>query len=194
MDVRPAGYTGGMHGFARREFQLMLLRRMADFQPLLVEDAHTELGATRAQYLAAHHRWQSMLRSRSAPQGLELYEAVLGPPDGERKDPFGDITLTALSWRIGALWPDLRYELLLGDAGGVLNGWLVRPAESPVPELGSDPARLKPWSCVVSDAVITIPGARQSNPEIPSRWLVRAGDQRLIFVHGLLQSVTSTAE
>jgi hypothetical protein len=183
-----------MHGFARREFQLMLLRRMADFQPLLVEDAHTDLGATRAQYLAAHHRWQSMLRSRSAPKGLDLYEAVLGPPDAERQEPFGDITVTALSWRLGALWPDLRYEVLLGDAGGVLNGWLVRPPESPVPELAGDPKQLRPWSCVVSDAVIKIPDARQSNPETPSQWLVQAADQRMIFVHGLLQSVTSTAE
>ena len=28
-----------MRGYARREFELMLLRRMADFQPEMVEDA-----------------------------------------------------------------------------------------------------------------------------------------------------------
>jgi hypothetical protein len=49
-----------MRGFARREFQLMLLRRMADFQPELVARAYAKAGATRADYLAAHNRWQSL--------------------------------------------------------------------------------------------------------------------------------------
>src|SRR5215470_8676188 len=51
---------------------LMLLRRMADYQPDLVAWAIAELGATPAQYRAAHNRWQSLLRARRAPSGLTL--------------------------------------------------------------------------------------------------------------------------
>jgi hypothetical protein len=175
-----------MRGFARREFQLMLLRRMADFQPELVELAYGDLGATRADYLAAHNRWQSMLRSPRAPQELALYEAALGPADDERTATFGDVTQTALTWRLAGLWPDLRWELLVGFGGFVLNGWLVRAREAPAPSL----ERLDPWSCVVGDVLTGIPGASQTNPEIPSRWLVHANGHRLVFVHGLLQAAT----
>ncbi len=175
-----------MRGFARREFQLMLLRRMADFQPELVELACADLGATRAEYRAACNRWQSMLRSPRAPQDFALYEAALGPADAERHETFGDVTLTALTWRLAGLWPDLRWELMVGYDGLVLNGWLVRAPEAPAPSL----ERLDPWSCVVGDVLTGIPGASQTNPEIPSRWLVHANGQRLVFVHGLLQTAT----
>ena len=46
---------------------------------------------------------------------------------------------------------------------------------------------LAPWKCVVGDAIVAFPDARQVNPEVPSRWLVHAAGQRLVFVHGLLQ-------
>ncbi len=181
-----------MRGFARREFQLMLLRRMADFQPELVARAYASLHATRADYLAAHHRWQSLLRSGNAPEGLALYEAVLGPPDSEREEAVGDVTLTALSWPLTAgLWPDLRWELMVGFGGAVLNGWLVRATGTPVPSL---PAvglldQIAPWSCVVGDVLARLPTARQADPDVASRWFVIVGGQRLVFVHGLLQAV-----
>ena len=110
-----------VQGFARREFQLMLLRRTADFQPDLVEAAYAELGADRRAYMAAHTRWQTMLRSRRAPAGLDLYRAVLGPPDTERAERFGDVVLT-LDSGLGGLWPDLRWEVVVGTGGVVLNG------------------------------------------------------------------------
>lgn len=66
-----------MRGLARREFCLVLLRRMADLRPDLSKDPPTprcsharsgplqeghqalpRLGATRAQAHAAHTRWQ----------------------------------------------------------------------------------------------------------------------------------------
>ena len=52
-----------MKGFARFEFQLMLLRRMADLQPDLVADALSQLGASRAEARAAHRRWQELQHS-----------------------------------------------------------------------------------------------------------------------------------
>jgi len=170
--------------FTRREFQLMLLRRMADFQPGLVTAACAELGATHAQYMAAHNRWQAMLRSARAPLGLELYTAVLGPADGERPEEFGDVRVTAHIWRLPGLWPDLRWEVTAGAGGVALHGWLVRAPGLPVPSL----RRLLPWSCVVGDVLGRFPGARQENPEALSRWQLRVRGQRLVFVHGLLQA------
>ena len=145
----------------------MLLRRMADFQPELVARAYGAIRATRADYLAAHNRWQSLLRSSSAPQGLSLYEAVLGPPEGEREEAVGDVTLTKLTWPLtGGLWPDLRWELMVGFGGLVLNGWLVRAPDARVPSLPAVDRldRLEPWSCVVGDVLARYPAARQADP------------------------------
>lgn len=174
-----------MRGFATREYQLMLLRRMADFQPLLVEDAYTAFGATRAQYLAAHNRWQSMLFSKRAPRGLDLLQAVLGPPESARPVPVGDVAVTACYWRL-PLWPELRWEALIGDGDVVLNAWLVRP--EPLTNL-PPPSELPPWSCVIGDALHSYEDAQQVNPDVPVQWLVRAGGRELWFVHGLLQLV-----
>jgi hypothetical protein len=178
-----------MLGFARREFQLMLLRRMADYQPELVDAAVAELGATPAQYRAAHNRWQSMLRARRAPSGLALYRAVLGPPAEERAVEFGDVAVVACTWPLPGLWPELRWQAVVGAAGVVLEARLVR-AGAAVAELPAPP-RLAPWSCVIEDVVDRWPQARQIDPDVPSRWLVELDDRgatwRLWFVHGLLQ-------
>ncbi|MDI1465911.1 hypothetical protein QEZ54_33550 [Catellatospora sp. KI3] len=179
-----------MRGFARREFVFMLLRRMDDYQPELVEVAYTGLGAARADYLAAHHRWQQLLRSRRSPRGLDLYQAVIGPPDAERPVPFGDLTLTAYTWRLPGPWPDLRWEATTGTDGVVLHAWLVRaePSSAPPPRA---PDQVAPWSAVVDDVLGAYPGARQLDPEVASRWVVRtgsgAGAYDLVFVHGLYQ-------
>jgi hypothetical protein len=175
-----------VQGFARREFQLMLLRRMADFHPVLVADAYTALGATHKQYMAAHNRWQSLLRSARSPQGIDLYTAVLGPPDSERPTPFGDVTLNACRWRLAGLWPDLRYEAMVGVNGVVLHGWLVRAADSPTPDL-PDVYGIEPWSCVVGDVLARYPDGAQSDPQVPAQWQVHAAGRRLVFVHGLVQ-------
>lgn len=166
----------------------MLLRRMADFQPHLVEAARFEMGASHGEYMAAHNRWQTMLRSRRAPLGLALYRAVLGPPESEHPRQVGDVTITACSWKLPALWPDLRYEVIVGDGGVVLHGWLVRAPSSPVPALGK-PGDLAPWSCVVGDVGAKFPEALQKDPDIPHQWLVVVDNRQLWFVHGLFQLV-----
>lgn len=181
-----------MRGFARYEFQLMLLRRMADFQPELVAAACEQVGASRAVYLAAHNRWQNMLRSRRAPAGLALYRAVLGPPETERPWQWGDAAVTAHTWPLPGLWPSLRWEVLAGTGGAVVNAWLVRAPDSPAPPL-PPPDRLAPWSCVAGDVLAAHPEARYVEPDAPHRWLldVPAGGRlyRMVFVHGLLQLV-----
>jgi hypothetical protein len=188
MAVTAPCQSGPVRGFARREFELVLLRRMADFQPDLVAAAIQRAGATHAQYMAAHNRWQNLLHSRRAPAGLNLYWAVLGPPDDERERLWGDVVTTAHSWRLAGLWPDLRWQVLAGDGGAVLNGWLVRPPDQPVPEL---PAvdRLAPWSCVVGDITAQVLDVRVHEPDAPHRWRLDLSGYRLVFVHGLLQLV-----
>ena len=104
----------------------MLLRRMADFQPELVAAACERVGASRAVYLAAHNRWQNLLRSRRAPRGLALYRAVLGPAETERPRGWGDVTVTAHAWPLPGLWPWLRWEVLAGDGGAVANDLLMQ--------------------------------------------------------------------
>jgi hypothetical protein len=172
----------------------MLLRRMADFQPELVARAVEQLGATAADYRAAHNRWQSLLRARRAPRGLALLRAVLGPPDDQRAIEVGDVTVTSCSWGLAGLWPDLRWRALVGEADVVLDAALVRPAE--VPEL-PPVADLRPWSCVVGDALARLPGAREIDPDVPTRWLVEVDQNgvtwRLWFVHGLLQALERDA-
>jgi hypothetical protein len=186
----------------------MLLRRMADFQPELVRQAHEQLGADHAELdsprtarklrghaplgssrelTAAHNRWQTMLRSRRAPAGLSLYRACLGPPDAQRSVEWGDLTLTECAWRLAGLWPDLRFQVMVGAGEVVLDSGLVRAPDSPVPPLGP-PAGLAPWSCVVGDVLVTYPEAQQIDPEVPSRWLVDVAGVRLWFVYGLLQT------
>jgi hypothetical protein len=184
---------GQVRGFARYEFQLMLLRRMADFQPELVAAACEQVGASHAAYLAAHNRWQNLLRSRRAPQGLALYRAVLGPPETERPREWGDVTVTAHAWPLAGLWPWLRWEVLAGTGGAVVNAWLVRAPDSPAPPL-PPPGRLAPWSCVVADVLREHPDARYVEPDAPHRWLldVPANGRlyRMVFAHGLLQLVS----
>ncbi|HTF10733.1 MAG TPA: hypothetical protein VK659_21425 [Asanoa sp.] len=176
-----------MHGFARREFTLMLLRRMADYQPDLVVEAYTRLGARKADYLTAFNRWQTMLHSRRAPRGLDLLTAVLGPEDDRHLVRTGDVTATVCHWRL-PLWPALRWQAIVGAANVVIDGTLVRAPDTPAPVL-PEPPDLAPWSCVVADTLDRWPDARQVNPEVPSRWLVETGMHRLWFTHGLLQLV-----
>lgn len=175
----------------------MLLRRTSDFQPELVQAACADLSATHTQYITTHNRWQTMLRSRTAPKGLALYEAMLGPADQRREMPYRDTVLTAHQWRLPGLWPQLRWEALVGTDNYVLHGWLVRATDSPVPELGPVQG-LTPWSRVVGDVLARYPTAPQHDPEVPARWAVDAPrpdgmPHQLIFVHGLLQQTARQA-
>jgi hypothetical protein len=169
----------------------MLLRRMADFQPELVTRAYRRLDATRADYLAAHRRWQELLRSARAPTGLALHRAVLGPGAQERRLRLGDAEATAWSWPLPALWPDLRWRVLVGVADVVLAAGLARASDAAPPRLPSA-RRLRPWSVTLPEVLAGYPTARQVDPETPGHALVlvgRAGapPYRLWFAHDLYQ-------
>ncbi|WP_369139265.1 hypothetical protein [Modestobacter versicolor] len=180
-----------MRGLARREFCLVLLRRMADTRPDLVTDALRRLGASRAEAHAAHTRWQSLQHAARSPRGVALRSAVLGPPDGRDERRIGDVALVARQWAL-PLWPHLRWETLSGagraDApdGPVLHEQLVRAPGSPVPAATGG---LRVWEHVVAD-VASLPGAVGVDPGVTTRWEVHLPDgRRARFVWGLLQQV-----
>ena len=204
-----------MKGFARREFQLVLLRRMADYQPALAEEAVRSLGSSRTEMREVNARWQRMVRSRSFPDARRRLGAVLGPPSEVAERRLGDVVCTVERWPL-SLWPDLRYEAVTGPGGTVVQEWLVRAVDSPVPELaGVDD--LVPWSCVVGDLDVRFGGGggggdggpggkggrtvRHQPGEAPSRWHVTfttgddgdgaGGTYVAHFVWGLLQEVVA---
>lgn len=188
-----------VHGFATTEFQLVLLRRMADFTPELVEQAVHRLDASRAEMREANKRWQAMIRSPRFPRGARRYAAVLGPPRSTRPLLIGDLACTAQQWAL-PLWPELRFEILLGPGSSgspLLNEWLVRAAGSP-PPTPRTLADLSPWSCVVSDVAAAFPSAVPREGSAPTRWQLdfTAPDPEGVprpctadFTWGLLQEV-----
>ena len=104
----------------------MLLRRMADFQPELVTSALDEMGATRAQQRAAHHRWQQLQRSTRFDHGITGVRAALGPPESDAEHDTAYGTVREQRWRLPYLWPELRWSVLSGLGGTVLRSELVR--------------------------------------------------------------------
>jgi hypothetical protein len=175
-----------VRGLARREFCLVLLRRMADTRPDLVLHALPRLSADRAEAHAAHTRWQALQHSSRAPRGVSLHTAVLGPPEEVGDAPFGDLDLVVRRWSL-PLWPQLRWEVIAGPEGTVLQEQLVRAPGSPVPPARPDDLRV--WEHVVADVAV-LPGAEDVDPGVASRWEVHLpGGVRARFVWGLLQQV-----
>ena len=176
-----------MRGLARREFCLVLLRRMADVRPDLVAEALPRLDATRAEAHAAHTRWQALQHSPRGPRGLGLRTAVLGPPEELEDRRFGDLDVQVRRWPL-PLWPWLYWEVLTGPGGTVLNELLVRAPGSPVPPATA--GELRVWQHVLDD-VVGLPGAVSVDPGVVTRWEVRLpGGVRTTFVWGLLQQVS----
>jgi hypothetical protein len=176
-----------VRGLARREFCLVLLRRMADLRPDLVAEALPRLGADRAEAHAAHTRWQALQHSPRSPRGLALRSAVLGPPEHREDRWFGDLPVQVRRWSL-PLWPELRWEVVSGPGGAVLNEQLVRAPGSLVPPASRDDLRI--WQHVLDDVVV-LPGARSVDPGVATRWQVELpGGVRTSFVWGLLLQVS----
>ncbi|WP_395298371.1 hypothetical protein ACF9IK_36605 [Kitasatospora hibisci] len=188
-----------INAFGPTEFQLVLLRRMADFNPGLVEDAVRRLGTTRAVMREANKRWQAMVRAPRFPRGAARYAAALGPAEVVVPRRIGDLPCTARQWTL-PLWPDLRFEILLGpaDTGSPLfNEWLVRAPGTPPPVLRTL-ADLTPWSCVVADLGAAFPSAVPREGSAPARFQLdftapdddgRPHPSTADFTWGLLQEV-----
>ncbi|MYS95458.1 MULTISPECIES: hypothetical protein [Streptomyces] len=154
--------------FTPLDFQLVLLRRMADHNPDLVEDARHELGASLAAMREANKRWQAMVRSPRSRAPLSRYRSVLGGPESRTARRIGDLDCEAWLWPV-PLWPDLRFEVLTAPNGVVWNEWLVRAPGAAGPELRTLDD-LTPWSCTVDEAARAFAPARPLQGSAPTRW------------------------
>ncbi|MEU1126851.1 hypothetical protein ABZ371_25545 [Streptomyces sp. NPDC005899] len=160
--------------FGPLEFQLVLLRRMADHQPGLVEDARHELSASLAEMREANRRWQAMVRAPHGRGALRRYRSVLGEPEAAVRRAVGDLECDALLWPL-PLWPDLRFEVMAGPGGAVWNEWLVRAPGRAGPELRTA-GDLRPWTCTVDEVARAFPGARPMEGSAPTRWALALTD------------------
>ncbi|GGR03794.1 hypothetical protein WEB32_11035 [Streptomyces netropsis] len=184
--------------FGPLAFQLVLLRRMADHQPGLVEDALRELGVDRSEMREANRRWQAAQHSPRRRAAGARYRSVLGPPETVSERRVGDLTFEALMWRV-PLWPDLRFEVLSAPGGAVWNEWLVRAPGLPGPALRTV-RDLRPWACTVDEVARAFPPARPMEGTAPTRWRLSftapdAAGERAEYVAefswGLLQRVVA---
>jgi hypothetical protein len=179
--------------FGIAHFQLVLLRRMADHHPELVDDALRTLGASHSDLREANRRWQARLRSRTHPGGAQRYRLALGPPQSVLDRQIGDLRCQALLWPV-PLWPDLRFEVLTAS-GAVWNEWLVRAPGAPAPELRGT-GDLTPWSCTVDEVARAFPPASPLPADAPSRARLAftdpaTGERRTAhFTWGLIQFTT----
>lgn len=167
MDRMPSGKHPASP-FTPLDFQLVLLRRMADHNPDLVEDARRELGVSVPDMREANRRWQAMVRSPRARAAASRYRSVLGAPDAVVTRKVGDLDCEAWLWPV-PLWPDLRFEVLLAPNGAVWNEWLIRAPHAEGPSLRTL-ADLTPWSCTVDEVARAFAPARPLEGTAPTRW------------------------
>ncbi len=179
MDRMPSGKHPASP-FTPLDFQLVLLRRMADHNPDLVENARHRLGVSLLDMREANKRWQAMVRSpprsneltrghpRRARGAASRYRSVLGAPESVLTRKVGDLDCEAWLWPV-PLWPDLRFEALLAPNGAVWNEWLVRAPGAEAPALRTL-ADLTPWSCTVDEAARAFAPARPLEGTAPTRW------------------------
>ncbi|MEU6842226.1 hypothetical protein ABZ930_10180 [Streptomyces sp. NPDC046716] len=196
---RPTPSPGPAEPFTPLHFQLVLLRRMADHNPELVETARADLGVSVAEMREANRRWQAMVRSPRARAAVSRYRSVLGAPERTLIRRIGDMECEALLWPV-PLWPDLRFEVLLSPQGAVWNDWLIRAPGAPGPDLRTLDD-LAPWSCTVDEAARAFAPARPLEGSAPTRWGLAftapdpSGTPRGVraeFTYGLLQRWTLT--
>lgn len=154
--------------FTPLDFQLVLLRRMADHNPDLVEDARHRLGVSIADMREANKRWQAMLHSPRGRAAASRYRSILGTPETTLARKVGDLDCEAWLFPV-PLWPDLRFEVLLAPNGAVWNEWLVRAPGAEAPPLQTL-ADLTPWSCTVDEAAHAFTPARPLQGSAPTRW------------------------
>jgi hypothetical protein len=169
MENMPSGKQAASAPFTVHDFQLVLLRRMADHNPDLVEGARHTLGVSIADMREANKRWQAMVRSPRARAAASRYRSVLGAPETVLTRKVGDLECEAWLWPL-PLWPDLRFEVLLAPNGStVWNEWLVRAPASKGPDLRTL-EDLTPWSCTVDEVAQAFPPARPLEGTAPTRW------------------------
>lgn len=167
--ISPFGQDGRMTPaapFGPYEFQLVLLRRMADHQPGLVEDALRELGATHGVMREANKRWQARAHAPRGPGELDRYRAALGEPEARLAIPGFPAGHQAWTWPV-PLWPELRFTVAVGPRRAVWSRALTRAPGAPVPELGTA-ADLLPWRCTIDEVYAAFRDARAREQVSPA--------------------------
>jgi hypothetical protein len=181
------------------EFQLVLLRRMADYQPRLVEEARIRLGFDVTEMRAVNATWQRMLRSRHSRGSLGQLHSVLGKPIEVIARKVGDAQCRCEQWEL-PLWAEagLRFEAFIGPGDMLLKEHLVRAPGAPRPTLKTL-TDLAPWSCVLGDVAVAFGRLRQLEGSAPTRdlALIEVDDGAGVkvtatteYVYGLLQSAS----
>ncbi|WP_103503242.1 MULTISPECIES: hypothetical protein [unclassified Streptomyces] len=150
------------------DFQLVVLRRMADFHPERVADALRELSTDRTRMRAANRRWQASLRSAARRGALTRYLNVLGTPAARDERRVGQLVCEAVAWRL-PLWDDLRFEVLTAPGGGIWHETLARAPGAEPPPL-RDTADLLPWSCTLEEVARAFAPAVPLEGSAPTRW------------------------
>jgi len=178
--------------FGVPEFQLVMLRRMADYQPQLVEDARRKLGVTATEMRAVNAAWQRRMWSpRGSGVGIRDLRQILGPPVARTRRKVGDLDCELLYWDL-ELWPDFRFEAMVGPGSFLLTEMLVRAPDSTLPE-PQTLDDLVPWTCAVGDVERAFAPVRHVEGSAPGRWttLFEVGGESLAadFVWGLFQEV-----
>jgi len=187
--------------FTGTEVQLVLLRRMADLQGPLVEDALRRLGSSRAELREANRRWNAATFGRPGPARHSRFARALGAPALDHEPAPGHDTAYRSAWPL-PLWPGLWLQVLVDAADVVWHTGLVRAVGATTPVLRTA-ADARPWSCVLAECVaafddvtfhdVDLTGheaitCTAAGPDgVLGRWLMRS-------VWGLLQRVEPAAE
>ncbi|NGN63323.1 hypothetical protein G5C51_05300 [Streptomyces sp. A7024] len=179
------------------QLQLVLLRRMEDHHPDLVDDALHRLDVPRAVMREANRKWQGRLRAggRRRPAGIKDYGALLGPAESVVPRALGDLQCEVHTWPV-PLWPELRFEVTVAPGvGTALNAWLVRAPGAAGPELRTLDD-LAPWAATVDEVARAFPPAKPMEGTADNRFRLafsgpdKSGQQRRCtaeFAWGLLQ-------
>ncbi|CAM5553767.1 putative protein OS=Streptomyces glaucescens OX=1907 GN=SGLAU_11190 PE=4 SV=1 [Streptomyces glaucescens] len=184
----------GRPPFTPLDFQLVLLRRMADHNPGLVADARRALGVSLADMREANKRWQAMVRSPRGRAAAGRYRSVLGTPESRAPRRIGDLECEAWQWPVPPLaGPALRSTGRPGRRG-LERVAGTRPGRArPILRTLAD---LTPWSCTIDEAAHAFAPARPLQGTAPTRWgLVLTGpdgeEAVAEFTWGLFQRVLS---
>ncbi|WP_419994670.1 hypothetical protein [Streptomyces boninensis] len=142
------------------QLQLVLLRRMEDFNPGLVDDALHRLDVPRPVMREANRRWQGRLRAggRRRPAGIKDYGSLLGPAESVAPRAIGDLQCEVHTWPV-PLWADLRFEVTAIPGGPALSAWLVRAPGAAGPGLRTLDD-LAPWAATVDEVARAFPPAK----------------------------------
>lgn len=135
--------------FTDREVHLVLLRRMADLQEPLVEQALRRLGSSRTQMRAANRRWNATGYGPPGPLRHSRYARALGHPAVDHAPVRANAGLARSCWPL-SLWPELWLQVLVDDEDVVWHTSLVRADGVDRPRLRTvEDAR--PWSCTLAE-------------------------------------------